>query len=214
MITQSKSEFASTTQEFYRLLNRHKKMATYCFAATMVLAVALAFFWPRTYKSESKLFVHVGRETVSLDPTATTGQLIPVSLSTETEVNSVLEMLRSRVLIEKLVDEIRPEAILHPGTTAAAAGDQSPSMLSRIASVVNLDPVSDREKAINCVAKRLDTGIEKKSDVITVSGTAESPELAQRIVAKFVEIYFGEARPHAPHGRLPSLLCRANGTAP
>jgi uncharacterized protein involved in exopolysaccharide biosynthesis len=194
MITQSKSEYA-TPQDYWRLFSRHKTKSIAAFAITLSAAVALAFLWPRTYKSESKLFVHVGRETVTLDPTATTGQLIPVSLSTETEVNSV---------IEKLVDEIGPGAILRPSATTAAtttSSERSPSVMSRLVSLVDVDPVSDREQAINRLAKRLESAIEKKSDVITISGTAESPELAQKIVAKFVDIYFGEhARMHRTTG--------------
>lgn len=197
MITQSKPVAATTARDYCRILFRHKQKALSCFAIVLGAAVVAVLFWPRTYKSESKLFVHVGRETVTLDPTATTGQLLPVSLSTDTEVNSVLEMLRSRIMVEKLVDELGPATILYPSTEGAA----SPSALSKLASLVQIDPVSDREKAINRVTRCLDTEVEKKSDVITISGKAESPELAQRIVAKFVEIYFGEhARMHHTPG--------------
>ena len=201
MIAQSKPESASTSRDICRLLFRHKTKVISCFALSMAVALAIIFFWPRKYKSEAKLFVQVGRESVSLDPTATTGQVVPVSLSRETEVNSVLEMLRSRVMIEKLVDEIGPEAILRPETAASTSGKQSPSALSNLVSLIDPDPVSDREKAIIEVTRLLDFAIEKKSDVITVSGTAKSPELAQQIVAKFVDIYLGEhSRMHRTAG--------------
>jgi uncharacterized protein involved in exopolysaccharide biosynthesis len=192
MIAQPKPEFATNTPNVFRLLFLHKKKVILCFALSMCTAMAIVFSWPRKYKSESKLFVHVGRETVTLDPTATTGQIIPISLSRETEVSSILEMLRSRVMIEKLVDEIGPEAIL--GTTAASTTSEpeSPGALRKLMSLFELDPVSDREKAIGQVTNCLDFAIEKKSDVITVSGTAASPELAQRIVSKFIDIYLGE----------------------
>src|SRR4051812_20100956 len=112
MITQSKTAASTTSRDICRTLFRHKKKAISCFLLTTAAAAGVACFWPRTYRSEAKLFVHVGRETVALDPTATTGQVIPVSLSRETEVNSVLEMLRSRVMIEKLVDQLGPDTIL------------------------------------------------------------------------------------------------------
>ena len=114
MIAQSKPEFATTTRDICRLLFRHKSKVIFCFTVSMCAAIAIIFFWPRKYRSESKLLVRLGRETVMLDPTATTRQIMPVSVSRETEVNSVLEMLRSRVIIEKLVDEIGPDAILRP----------------------------------------------------------------------------------------------------
>lgn len=205
MITQSKPEFSTASHDIFGSLLRHKKKASAAFVLTIAATAAIIVFWPRKYRSEAKLFVQVGRESVSLDPTATTGQVVPVALSRETEVNSVLEMLHSRIMIEKLVDEIGPEKILHPvtpgATPQAKSADQAPSAMSKLVALVDIDPVSDREKAIIHVTKSLGAAVEKKSDVITISGTAKSPELAQLIVGKFVEIYFGEhARMHRTAG--------------
>jgi uncharacterized protein involved in exopolysaccharide biosynthesis len=201
MIAQSKPEVATTTRDIFGLLFRHKSKFIFCFALAVCASTAIIFFWPRKYRSESKLLVRLGRETVTLDPTATTGQIVPVSVSRETEVSSVLETLRSRVMIEKLVDDIGPEAILHPVTGGKTLAADPPFSLSKLKSWINLDPISDREKVINQVGKCLDSAIEKKSDVITVSGTADSPELAQQLVAKLVDIYLGEhARMHRTAG--------------
>jgi uncharacterized protein involved in exopolysaccharide biosynthesis len=192
MIAQSKPEFATTTRDIFGLLFRHKSKVIFCFALSMCAATAIIFFWPRKYSSESKLLVRLGRETAALDPTATTGQIMPISVSRETEVGSVLEMLRSRVMIEKLVDEIGPDAILRPTTADGASAKESLLAKLDLSSWINLDPVSDRETAIIKVRQYLKSAIEKKSDVITVIGTANSPELAQQIVSKFVHIYLGE----------------------
>jgi uncharacterized protein involved in exopolysaccharide biosynthesis len=189
MISQAEPDFVKSAQDISLILLRHKKKVLSSIVLAMALAVTAIIFWPRNYASEAKLFVQVGRESVSLDPTATTGQVMPISVSRETEVNSVLEMLRSRVMIEKLVDEIGPDVILRSAAPNAPSSPQKSSMLSSLASMIDLDPVGDREKAVSRVVKQLDVAVEKKSDVITVSGTAKSPELAQLIVAKFVDIY-------------------------
>src|SRR3954462_5618935 len=126
MIAQSRPEYATSARDVFQLLFRHKNKVVFCFAVTMSLAVAIICCWPRKYKSESKLLVRLGRETVMLDPTATTRQIMPVSVSRETEVNSVLEMLRSRIMIEKLVDELGPDAILRPTSAAALSNAKSP----------------------------------------------------------------------------------------
>lgn len=192
MIAQSKHQPSATTRDTCRLFFRHKKKALACFALSIAAALAIIFLWPRSYKSEAKLFVQVGRESVSLDPTATTGQVVPVSLSRETEINSVLEMLRSRVMVEKLVDELGPTAILKSSTTTSPAGEESTSALSSLVAFINPDPVSDRERAIAFVEKHLDFAVEKKSDVITVQGTGKSPAFAQQMVDKFIDTYLGE----------------------
>src|SRR4051794_16434616 len=201
MIAQSKPELSTTTRDLCRILFRHKSKVTFCFALSMCAAIAIILFWPRKYKSESKLLVRLGRETVTLDPTATTGQVMPISMSRETEVSSVLEMLRSRVIIEKLVDEIGPEVIIGSGNPAAPSVVEATDTQFGLKSLINLDPVSDREKAIVRVGQSLDSAIEKKSDVITIRGTTESPELAQRLVSRYVDIYLGEhARLHRSAG--------------
>lgn len=190
MISQTKPEMAASARDFFRVLFRHKAKVVACSVLMAALAVVLIVFLPRKYRSESKLFVHVGRESVALDPTASTGQMIPITVSRETEVNSVLEMLRSRFIIEKLVDDIGPETILRQ--SAADAKEGSPSPFSNLMSLIDIDPVSDRERAIAKASSALYSAVEKKSDVITVSGTAKSPELAQKLVGRFVEIYLGE----------------------
>lgn len=201
MNTRPKPEFAISTIDFCRILIRHKAKMIWCFALAMGLAVAIMIFWPRKYQSQSKLFVRVGRETVTLDPSATTSQVIPVSLSRETEVNSVLEMLRSRVIIEKLVDEIGPAAILRPASESKSGEPTTPSFLSSLLSYIKLDPVSEREAAIERVSRLMSTGVEKNSDVITITGICKSPELAKTIVEKYVDVYLGEhSRMHRTAG--------------
>jgi uncharacterized protein involved in exopolysaccharide biosynthesis len=179
--------------------SRHKKKIAACILLMTVIAVTVIFSWPRKYRSEAKLFVHVGRETVTLDPTATTGQIIPIALSRDTEVNSVLEMLRSRAIVEKLVDELGPDTVLKATGAAAASGEES--ALAKITAAVDPDPLDDRERAIIRATRSLSSAVERKSDVITIGGTARSPQLAQQIVAKLLEIYIGEhARMHATAG--------------
>ena len=51
---------------------------------------------PEIYRSDAKLMVRIGRESVTLDPTATTGQVIAVGPSRESEINSEMEILKSR----------------------------------------------------------------------------------------------------------------------
>jgi len=200
MIAQSKHEFPTTTRDFFQVLFRHRKKVFSCFSITIGVAMAIVLFYPRAYKSESKLFLRVGRESVTLDPTATTSQILPVSLSHETEVNSVQELLRSRILLEKLVDAIGPANILRSTITGKDTPQQASFAMSLL-STISLDSVSEREEAINRLAGNLNSVIEKKSDVITISGKAESPELAQRLVSKYVDIYLGEhAKMHRTAG--------------
>lgn len=68
------------------------------FTAALVLAVSVAaiLLFPKKYESEAKMFVRLGRSSASLD-TATIGQTISIQESRETEMNSIIDMLESRI---------------------------------------------------------------------------------------------------------------------
>ena len=77
--------------------------------ALTLLAIAL---WPRSYSSEAKLVIRVGRESVGLDPTATTGSTIMLQKTQEDEVNSALDILNSRQVLQRVVDAVGAKRIL------------------------------------------------------------------------------------------------------
>ena len=54
--------------------------------------------------------IRVGRESVSLDPTATTGATLMLQKTQEEEVISALEVLNSRHVAETIVDKLGVDA--------------------------------------------------------------------------------------------------------
>lgn len=137
---------------------------------------------PRTYVSDAMIFVKLGRETVSLDPTATTGSTISVLESRENEINSIRDMLSSRGIFEKIVDRIGPEVVL---------GDAE---LTDEVKQVNENPGRDRlnsprQKAIKALIQDTSIASSRKSSVLMLTAEASSPELAQRILKEYVEVY-------------------------
>ncbi len=91
---------------------RRRVLCLAIFCATLGLVAGAWVLAPRTYLSEAKLFVRVGRETVTLDPTATTGQTIAVYEARETELNSVLDVMSSRAVREMVVDRMGAGVVL------------------------------------------------------------------------------------------------------
>ncbi len=91
---------------------RHKRKAIAVFVAiTTAFALLIAFF-PRAYYSEARLMVRVGRATVALDPTVTTGEVVAIQDTRESEITSVLDVLQSRMLQEQVVQILGPELLL------------------------------------------------------------------------------------------------------
>lgn len=174
-----------TPRQFCEVLIRHRRKAIAFFAGTMGLVVLALVLMPRTYVSEARLFVRLGRESVTLDPTATTGQMVPVHESREAEIASVLDVLRSRVLFETVVDDLGIDYVLNREPRdgqpdgAAAAGDAPQRGGDAII----------RDRAIRALEKSIDVSNGRKSSVITVTARADAPEKAQRIVQSFLDAF-------------------------
>ena len=96
--------------------------------------------------------------------------------SRDNEINSVVEILQSRALLEKVVDALGPATVL-ARQTAAAGPDE-------------------REDAVLRLTGNLKVEAARKSSVIEVSYLGSSPKLCQSVVAKLVDVYLDE------HGRI------------
>ena len=99
-------------RDVYYVLFRHKSKVIIFFIAVIVTVTLGTFLASEIYQSDAKLLVRLGRESVSLDPTATTGAFISVGQFRENEIKSELEILNSKELVEKVVDAIGPGAFL------------------------------------------------------------------------------------------------------
>jgi uncharacterized protein involved in exopolysaccharide biosynthesis len=204
-----------------RILRRHPKKSLLTFVTILALSVIACIALPRTYESESLLFVRVGRESVTLDPTVTTGQVITLNESRESELNSILEVLKSRALMERVVDRLGPEAILSPPSDEKVKAEPNPvvkGLSSAMAAVGNwlepTGPLSMREKAVQTLGKNVAIYAKQKSNVISVIYKARSPEQAQQIVAALVDEYLDEhQRIHATPGSYNFFVEQAKQSA-
>lgn len=193
-----------------RAVSRHQKLAVGVFAASVLVTLMAMWLWPRNYRSESKLYIRLGRESASLDPTAmigrpAQGQSLPAGR--ENEINSVTEILLSRVLLEQVVDAVGPEAILDGtdpvvpsvGQILNAAPVPADSGASGARRTASLAPeadwprsLNDRDQAIIKLQKMIDVQAVKKSDVVRVTCEGRSPLLAKAIVGRLVDLYLAE----------------------
>src|SRR6476646_3536304 len=97
-----------------RILFRQKRKMIACFVTVLALTALVTLLSPRAYRSQAKLFVRLGRENATLDPAATVGQtpVVGVAQNRENELNTYVEIIKSRVLLEKVVDAIGPATLL------------------------------------------------------------------------------------------------------
>ncbi len=198
----------STLRDVYNVLFRHQWKMVGFFCAVIVTVTIGTFLAPEIYKSEAKLMVRLGRESVALDPTATTGQVISISQSRENEINSELELLKSREVAERVVDEIGPEVILErpdevllgDATAVGVARDAMRKFRQEVRAAaekpwtlmerVDLhDHLKKRDQATLAVMNSLDIAVPKASNLISISYEARSPILAHEVISKLIDFY-------------------------
>ncbi|MFY7877813.1 MAG: GumC family protein, partial [Pirellula sp.] len=168
-----------------------------------------------------------GRESVAIDPTAATGQMVGVmNSSREDEIVTAMEVLRGGGMISKVVEKLTPQVVLGEVAPSKSengedkAGDAAPGDAETVEqksegvmrfardifgqfsrTLSQIDPLSDFERATILVAKSLKIDAERKSEVIVIEYEADSPTLAQAIVDAFITTYKEEnARLHSTEG--------------
>jgi uncharacterized protein involved in exopolysaccharide biosynthesis len=194
----------ATPRDVARILFRHwRKMALF-FCAMIGLTLVVISLCPRSYSSESKLFIRVGRESVALDPTATTGETIMLQKSQADEINTALNILGSREVLQRAVERVGAERILTDlpnGDAETTAAEKPLGVIRRTSDLVHSyvnsalvslrlsDPGSDEDLAI----RRLENGVEltapKESQVISITYSAASPELAHDVVEAVTRVF-------------------------
>ncbi len=168
---------AISLRDINYILFRHKWKVTIFFLSVMLIVSLGTFLSPKIYESEATLLVRVGRESVTLDPSATTGQVIPSAYSRDAEILSEVEVLRSRDLVEKVVETIGLDRILKgPGRGADKA-------------VHPTSTIGDRDKIIRTIMENLKIDVRKGSNIIHASYEGRGPELAQNVLIKLIDLY-------------------------
>jgi len=202
--TENTVEPSEVARAFWRYRGRIVLFVAFVSAVTLIAVV----FVPRKYASESKLFVRVGRESVGLDPTATTGKTMTIQTTREVELQSVHELLKSRGMLEQVVELIGAERLLEdpdPNVATRMWSQVSGIKGQLIASLVGESGLSleerQRESARELLEDSVGVSVAKNTTVITIKARARSPELAQEIASTLVDSYLLEhARIHRTAG--------------
>ena len=182
---------------------RHWRAIAICMALSLLVGWAMILALPRAYESEAKLKIRVGRESVALDPTVTTGETMLLQQTREEEVMSTLEVLGSRQVATRVVEKIGAEAILD-GYVPENSPPKTPSLFAKLRSTASeavnallnsaglKDDISDHELAVRELSEVVTIVAPKKSDVITVQAYAKSAEMAQLQVQATLDAFLEE----------------------
>ncbi len=174
-----------------RVFYRHRRKMAVVFFLVFGLLVSAVLLLPRSYRSESQIFLRLGKESVALDPTATMNEVVNVHETRESEINSEMEILRSRVLLEDVVARLGTQYILSGSDKSDkqnASGEGSPGPLAAVRTWISGD-VSATDRAIDRLDAMIEVDSPRKSSVVHLTCKARSPEHAQRILEEFLTAY-------------------------
>jgi len=214
------SESSFTIRDGLRIFFRHFGKMLIFFLLAISVTIGLIYWSPRVYESEAKIFVRMGRENSSLDPTATSiGKQIFVNETRESEINSLAEILENRELLMGVVREFGAAnliaAIIPPETkeeilAAQEAEKNAPewwnTTVGHVSGAVSQvretlsDSVPEDEKALDLLISSIEVWIPKKSTVIAMRTRFPTPELAQKVNELIVRHYLAR---HAEVHRTP-----------
>lgn len=176
-----------TIAQIIKAYERHKFKALLTWAAVIFVAAILFVLWPRQYGSEGRIYVQTGRNNSSLSPSTSTS--VTVQDTRETEIRSVVEIIKSRAVIEAVVDDVGSDAILEHKWSHLIPSISLPSFSSGDGemSIEEYNRLKKRELAARKLGKTMTVETEKKTSIVSVFVKARSAKLAQKIVNRIFD---------------------------
>jgi len=164
------------------VLFRRKWLIATLFLTIAAVAAVRTFLLPNQYESRMKILVKNARADVVVTPERTSETTY--HNVTETQINSEIELLKSKDLLEQVVIK---SGLAEQRPTTPAVTDVSNSL--------------SIENAIRQLEKDLEIIPVKKADIIQVSYTARSPELAASVLQNLRDLYLEKhLKLHRPPG--------------
>jgi uncharacterized protein involved in exopolysaccharide biosynthesis len=179
-----------TLRDLATILFRRKWMMIGMFTMIAMATLAAAFLMPHRYQSRMKILVKNARADVVITPEQTNSSNGGGEV-TETQINSEIELLNSKDLLE----DVARKSGLDQHETASFWSKGVPPVERSIRRL-------ERDLAITPV---------KKSDIIEVSYTAGSPELATAVLQNLSNLYLEKhLKLHRPPGTYEFFQAQAN----
>lgn len=180
-----------TVLQLLNVLNRHRFKAFVVWLLVMLIFLAAFLVWPRAFSSEGKIYVQLGRIATEISPSSGSTS-ISVQDTRESEVLSVVEIIRSRGVIEAVVDEVGADRILEGPLSAwlpkiSLPAFSMPGASDGEVSAKEYKRLKLRERAAKRLEKAVDIHSQKKTSVISVYAESSSALLAREIVQSILK---------------------------
>ncbi len=175
---------------------RQRRLASLIFLGVFLGAVAGGLLMARKYEAEMKILVNRDRVDTVVTPDPNAAEVVaPVPAVSEEDINSEVELLKSRDLLEQVVAASGLAARKH------SRWEQLTERLGDIARGTHSSPESQAARAVQDFSNRLIVEPLKKTTLIRVAYTSHDPELSARVLQTLSTLYQEKhAAVHRPTG--------------
>ena len=187
--------------EIALLLRRYSGLVLFVFLVCVLTGwLCLQVFFNDLYETKASLLVKVGRENAEVPATVVNGSMLNTGVRIQ-DINSEVQMLSSRALVEAAVDKIGPDAfksVLIPPTSPwgypkyylKRAAREVKGYYKEFLIAANLQKrLTPREEAIVAVSDSLKIEPVKESDVLVLKLRLPSADLAVRTARLLLNEY-------------------------
>lgn len=187
-------------RDFLYVVFKHKTKILTVFLATVITVTAASFIMKPTYEASSNILIKFGRENIYTPATAD-GSTHIVSLNRQEEINSEIEILKSRNLTERIVrtlgvETIYPELLKKGNIEKAMETLGIKAIYSKLfkksKSGHKNETLTPFDIAVLKAQKKLKIEAVKKSDVIHVTFQHYDPYIAANVVNTLVNFYLDQ----------------------
>jgi len=184
-----------TLRDLLAVVFRHRRLAVNSFLGILLGTLLSLWILPKQFEAEMKILVKRERTDPVITSEANAAPQYSPSV-TEEDLNSEVELLKSRDLLEKVVltcglERARPNPLWASLSAAARANDASPS------------PPTDESisKAVRLLEKKLQIEPVKKTNLIAVTYESTDPQLAAQVLVTLANLYLEKhVAVHRPPG--------------
>jgi uncharacterized protein involved in exopolysaccharide biosynthesis len=175
------SELPRTSlRDFLRILFKRKTQILLFFAVTFVTVAVATFMAKPTYQAAAQILVKLGRENIYVPASGSSSPVI--NFNREEQINSEIEILKSRSLTMEVLHELGP-ATIYEDISNGPSGIRAAILPSKGSGR------TPAEKALLLMQKAIDVQAIKKSNVIEVSFKHTDPQTAAAVANKLSNLF-------------------------
>ncbi|MBC7785206.1 MAG: hypothetical protein H7144_15330 [Burkholderiales bacterium] len=173
--SRAKRAFSGSPRDLLFVLFWHRRKVVTFFAVATLLTALAVLVLPSTYRSESKLLVKLGSDTITPSASASFGgPIVQPVMYWEVQMKTELEVLRSREIAMSVVDQLGAGRILRKGDVQAGSKE---------------DPMY--KQALLALQTNLSLEVVPDSSILLIAYQSGDGKLARDVTAAYVDRYLG-----------------------